>query len=66
MSAKFRTGCQTNVRVGQMSVSDKCPCRTNVRLPVLCHAKRHMLNGVVYLYLYIPIYICKAWLFCVL
>ena len=33
MSAKFPTGFRTNVCVGQMSVSDKCPCRTNVRLP---------------------------------
>ena len=26
------TGCRTNARVGQMSVSDKCPCRANVRV----------------------------------
>ena len=32
MSAFVRTGFRTNVRVGQMSVSDKCPCRTNVRV----------------------------------
>ena len=33
MSAKFRTGCRTNVYVGQMSVSDKCPVTPIIAVP---------------------------------